>query len=78
MTWNYRLVEKVDEMDGYTYQGIYEVYYDDLGEPSSVTATPVPLIWTAGESTHLVLQQIQEAFNKPILHWDDIVNKEVF
>lgn len=76
MTWSYRIVEKIEE-DGYTYQGIYEVYYTD-GEPTSVTQTPVNIVWTAGESTHLILKQIERAFNEPVLHWDDIVNKEVF
>jgi len=77
MTWNYRIVEKTDKETGYTWQGIFEVYYTD-GEPTAVTQEAVSLVWEVGDNTHYVLSQLEQAFKQPVLYWDDFNNKEVF
>ena len=37
MTWNYRIVKRVDEWDEFTYYALHEVFYDEDGEPSHRT-----------------------------------------
>jgi len=77
MSWNYRIVEKIEKETGYTWQGIFEVYYVD-GEPAAVSQEAIPIQWEVGENAHHILTQIREAFNHPVLYFDDFNNKEVF
>lgn len=79
MTWNYRIVQKI-ERDGETSQGIYEVYYDDAGCPQYVTENPVQIQWTLGENFIYIRNQIMQAFEQPVLYYEDFeqADKEVF
>lgn len=76
MTWNYRILERVEE-EGTVTQGLYEVYYDD-GEPVFCTKDPVGILWDKGENFLVLRNQLMRAFEEPVLHYDDFNNKEVF
>lgn len=77
MNWKYRVVEKVCGHTGYIYQGIFEVAHDENGEPIFCLESPSEITWYQGESTFLVLKEISQAFDEPILQYDDLKN-EVF
>jgi hypothetical protein len=66
LTWNYRIIRHVDP-EGEWY-GIHEVYYDDQGQPHSLTANPVPI---DAETPEELRRLLDEAFEKPVLNYDD-------
>ena len=70
MTWNYRLVKHS------TYVAIHEVYYNESGRPSSVTAEPIGLLGADAEEIKEDLEYIMRAFDAPVLAWEDIVNED--
>lgn len=76
MTWNYRIVEKRDASGEIT-QGIHEVFYSD-GEPSHVTENPVEISWVVGENPGVVAKQLKEAFEKPVLYFEDFEDRIPF
>lgn len=39
MTWNYRVIRRVHDKGGISL-GIYEVYYDEKGEPFAISSEP--------------------------------------
>jgi len=62
MSWNYRLIRVGNEIQ------LHEVYYDVITkEPSFRTEIPPGFIYDEGENGILLLEQITDAFNKPIL-----------
>jgi hypothetical protein len=78
MTWNYRIVEKTLPC-GEIQQGIHECYYNDrTGEPEWITEHTFSIVWNKGASTHLILEEIKEAFRKPILFYEDFENRTPF
>lgn len=77
MNAKYRIVEKTCKLTGEAVQAIHEVFYK-RGEPYYIIKTPAEIQWNLGTSTHLVLKEIQEAFDKPILQYDDFVDSLPF
>lgn len=69
MSWNYRIVEVVDE-EGNTTRGIYEVYYK-ARRPIARTEKAVRIMWDKGEDG-IVFSQLVDCFNAPILMDKDI------
>lgn len=77
--WNYRLVKRVQRvsLNDYVTYGIHETYYNEKGEPNGITERPVE---PYGENATEILQcwsQMAEAFTKPILDYDEFVNKDM-
>lgn len=79
MTWNYRLVKRVQKTgtSDYVTYGIHETYYNERGEPNGITERPVEPF---GENATEILKcwlMMAEAFTKPILDYDEFVNKDM-
>lgn len=74
MNWNYRVVKS--RGFGRPYWGIFEVYYDKVGNPTSLTADAVGP--TADEDTQAesiedirgTLTMMLESLSKPVLNED--------
>jgi hypothetical protein len=69
-------VQRVALNDYVTY-GIHETYYNEKGEPNGITERPVE---PYGETATELLQSwasMSEAFTKPILDYDEFVNKDI-
>lgn len=79
MSWNHRVVMKTYEssVDGEVREeyGIYEVYYDDDGNVSTLTKNPIPLVGESLADLRWVNEKIAEAIDKPVLNHKDIVNE---
>jgi len=91
MTWNYRVVrrrgggEALREERGVPpaswaepeyFYAIYEVYYDENGEPVAVTERPV---WPAGDTLEELAEDVRlyvRALRKPVLDYEDIAGVE--
>jgi len=74
MTWNYRVIKKVYkgtdyEEDSYS---IHEVYYNKDGSISSWSIDPISIHGTTPEELKDDYEKYGEAFNKPILNWDEL------
>ena len=75
VTWNYRLVHRrIKTTPGtteHTY-AIHEVYYDDDGVPDMVTEGEVGVLGETIEEAKSAWTMMEEAFNQPVLEYDDI------
>jgi hypothetical protein len=77
--WDYRLIkrtQKINSAEFVTY-GIHETYYDKTGEPNGITERPIEPF---GETATQILQcwsTMASAFTKPILDYDEFVNRDV-
>ena len=77
--WDYRLIkrtQKINSAEFVTY-GIHETYYDKAGEPNGITERPIEPF---GETATQILQcwsAMASAFTKPILDYDEFVNRDV-
>lgn len=79
MSWNYRLVKRVQRvgLNDYVTYGIHEAYYNEKGEPNGITERPVEPF---GENATEILEcwsRMAEAFTLPILDYDEFVNKDI-
>lgn len=77
--WNYRLIKRVQRVgqNEYVTYGIHETYYNEKGQPQSITERPVE---PYGENATEILSSwmaMGEAFTKPILDYDEFVNKDI-
>lgn len=77
--WNYRLVKRVQKVgqNEYVTYGIHETYYNERGEPNSITERPIE---PYGENATDLLKcwmSMSFAFTKPILDYDEFVNKDI-
>lgn len=76
MSWNYRVIEFVDEQ-GYPWRAIHEVHYDDAGKPVSYTEDAASVISSDGAGINAplawVLEKMREALDKPVLVETDFV-----
>ena len=63
MTWNYRIVEY---RDGKGF-GLHEVYYDEDGEPATMTETPVGFVGESAEDVRDSVSMAGRAAGSPIL-----------
>lgn len=70
MHWNYRIVIKNGNM------GIHEVYYDEHGEPSSVSEDSVVPVASDIEELQDILDRLRRATREPALAYDDITRNE--
>lgn len=70
MSWNYRVIEFVDEA-GEPWRAIHEVHYDPEGNPNGYGEEPAAVTSTddAGTNASLswVLDRMREALDKPVL-----------
>ena len=76
--WNHRIVKRVQKLgsEEFTSYGIYEVYYDEKGQPNGITESPVE---SFGENATELLASwamMSSAFTKPILDYEEFVNKD--
>ena len=76
MTWNHRVVHcYYPDHDEHTY-AVYEVYYDDAGNPEMITEDSVgPFGNTRKELWNDICSMIY-AYNLPVLEWDEIGGEE--
>lgn len=82
MTWNYRVIRKRHHFPGqpdHEELGIHEVYYDEDGNPASVTMDSMKPSGNTLEELAADLRYMVAALNKPILEYDMFVspNKDV-
>lgn len=78
MNWNYRVIEKefipIDKNEKVIYYEIHAAYYNDGEEvPHSLSEEPVNPYGDTVEELKAALTLLQEACNKSILKWTDIV-----
>lgn len=71
MTWNHRVVRKVDA--GEEYFGIHEVYYEN-GDPVSVTVDSVSPFGETLEELTGEIDMFKAALSLPVLDFDKIPN----
>lgn len=76
--WNHRVVKRVQKLgsEEFTSYGIHEVFYDEKGQPNGITESPVEPF---GENATELLESwtmMCSAFTKPILDYDEFVNKD--
>ena len=64
MTWNYRVVSK----DGQ--YGVHEVYYDEQGEPTSVSESSVVPVADSVAELRECLETLLAAFKEADLNFD--------
>jgi hypothetical protein len=65
MSWNYRVLQNENSV------AIYEVYYDENGEPHSCTMSPVSPLAEDVEGLKKDLEKMEQAFDKPVLEYED-------
>lgn len=65
MSWNYRVLQNENSV------AIYEVYYDENGDPRSCTMSPVSPIGEDVEGLKKDLEMMKQAFDKPVLDYED-------
>ena len=66
MTWNYRVVKSV--INGEESYAIHEAYYNEDGEPKSITVDSIAAYGDSAEELKLDLERMLEALSKPILN----------
>lgn len=64
MTWNHRVVRKQGLLQ------VYEVYYDELGRPASVTETAVSPMGDNLQELASEIKAFAKALSKPILDFE--------
>jgi hypothetical protein len=72
MSWNYRVVRRVYQVDGreeFQY-GIHEVYYDDDHVPTSCTVDPVSPHGDTEDELAQDMRYFASALEKPVLDYD--------
>ena len=70
MTWNHRVIKRKYET-GEEYFAIHEVYYDDDGKPTQVTALPVSIFEDNMDDLANTLARLLESLSKPVLDYDE-------
>jgi len=89
MSWNHRIIyHKADKLkenpkiQWEEYLAVHEVYYDENGNPHSITEEPCVIIGEEGKDSLMsikwTLEKITEAMNKPILNYETLkeIDKE--
>ena len=76
--WNHRIVKRVQKLgsEEFTTYGIYEVYYDERGQPNGITESPVEPFGENATELLVSWGMMVSAFTKPILDYDEFVNKD--
>lgn len=70
MTWNHRVIRGKYET-GETYYAIHEVYYDEAGVPTNVTASPSAIMEESVEDIAWTLERIQKSLKLPVLDYEE-------
>lgn len=66
MSWNYRIMKRTYE-NGEEEFGLYEVYYDENGQPNGWSADARPITAESLEGLKWVQEKFAEALEKPVL-----------
>ena len=74
MTWNYRIIEHKN-FDGTSWFAIHEVHYNSQGKPEYCSEGPCSSHGEDIESLTIDMQYMMEAFNKPVLRYNDFGSK---
>ena len=76
--WNHRIVKRVQKLgsEEFTSYGIYEVYYDEKGQPNGITESPVEPFGENATELLASWTMMSGAFTKPILDYEEFVNKD--
>lgn len=69
MSWNYRLVKRTH--NDKVFYGIHEVYYDDQGNPKSITENPVGVTEESKGDIMTTLRHMERALAMPTLNYED-------
>ncbi len=70
MGWNYRVLAK-KQSDDSIFLDIYEVYYDEDGNPEYCTENPITVGGDDLEDIQWQLDKMRDALSKPVLNYDD-------
>lgn len=72
-TWNYRIVRHHQPSE---WLGLHEVFYDDAGLPSSMTADPIDFVCDGEEGPEGIVRALEmalaDAKGRPVLDENDI------
>lgn len=71
MTWNHRIIKHV-QPNGEPYLAIHEVIYDKVGNPTSYTLEPTPVIGEGVENLIWTLNRMRACLKDPILDKSDL------
>ena len=66
MVWNHRVIEFVDQ-SGELSRQIVEVYYDEIGRPTSYSQDPAAVVWAPEEDPKKTLAMMALALQEPVL-----------
>ena len=69
MTWNHRLVKRTHGAQ--VLYGIHEVYYDEQGNPESITQDPVVVSEQSKGDVMTTLRHMERALTMPTLNYED-------
>lgn len=71
MSWNYRLVRRVE--DGREYFAVHEAFYDDAGRVWSITEVPVAASGDSrAEALTSLTDMLRDCESAPVIEWDDV------
>lgn len=70
VTFNYRILRRNVEV------AICEVFYGEAGDPTSCTEEPVSPAALSGQDLKYELQWIMEAFDRPVVEYEEFLKKE--
>ena len=77
--WNYRVIHRKIVSKNTNYEedvfAIHEVYYNNVGDIISFSVEPSPVWAETPEGLKWVLTKFEEAYNKPILRYEDLINQ---
>lgn len=65
--WNYRIIREFGLFGEESY-GLYEVYYDNQGNPDMSSDCPADIIASSAED---LKEWVDKALASPVLYWDD-------
>ena len=68
MTWNFRLVKHKDPRSSWSWYGIHEVFYNEAGQPFTMTEEPVDIAGRSPKEVRGYLRMIQRDIERlPVL-----------
>lgn len=70
MTWNHRVVHRKYDNGEETF-GVYEVFYDDDGNPDKITTRPVEVMCDSVGGVRQTLEWMTKALRESVLEYSD-------
>ena len=67
MFWNYRVIRMYEKESGTTYHEVFEVYYNEEGNPQAFAESHNVVVDESLEELQETFNAIKEAFDKPVL-----------